>query len=221
MLTSICRSIVTICSGLYLLIGMTRYSSKWILSHSTWYKFRRSRHLWCVTRVNLNLPPLLRRIHAMKFYGLAQAGRSAIGAGQEAVDDFLQIMADPVGARQTMEQHVLPILKEFGLTEVTLSVRSHYAIVLAWCGDVAEARRELKALSEYGGSAEQRTMLAERTEVVEAIAAGRIHLRKKFVSPNALREIPGAQPLLNHKIGRNDPCPCGSGRKFKRCHGAN
>src|SRR5450631_4411360 len=44
MLTSICRSIVTICSGLYLLIGMTRFSSKWILSHSTWYKFRRSGH---------------------------------------------------------------------------------------------------------------------------------------------------------------------------------
>jgi SEC-C motif-containing protein len=22
------------------------------------------------------------------------------------------------------------------------------------------------------------------------------------------------------KIGRNDPCPCGSGRKYKRCHGA-
>src|ERR1700674_2045366 len=38
-LTSICRSIVTICSGLYLLIGMTSYSSKWILCHSTWYKF--------------------------------------------------------------------------------------------------------------------------------------------------------------------------------------
>jgi hypothetical protein len=36
--TSICRSIVTICSGLYLCMGMTRFSSKWILSHSTWYK---------------------------------------------------------------------------------------------------------------------------------------------------------------------------------------
>jgi uncharacterized protein len=23
------------------------------------------------------------------------------------------------------------------------------------------------------------------------------------------------------KVGRNDPCPCGSGRKFKRCHGAD
>src|SRR5208282_4131562 len=42
MLTSICRSIVTICSGLYLCMGMTRFSSKWILSHSTWYKLGRS-----------------------------------------------------------------------------------------------------------------------------------------------------------------------------------
>jgi preprotein translocase subunit SecA len=22
------------------------------------------------------------------------------------------------------------------------------------------------------------------------------------------------------KVGRNDPCPCGSGQKFKKCHGA-
>jgi preprotein translocase subunit SecA len=21
------------------------------------------------------------------------------------------------------------------------------------------------------------------------------------------------------KVGRNDPCPCGSGKKYKRCHG--
>jgi preprotein translocase subunit SecA len=21
------------------------------------------------------------------------------------------------------------------------------------------------------------------------------------------------------KVGRNDPCPCGSGLKYKRCHG--
>jgi uncharacterized protein len=23
------------------------------------------------------------------------------------------------------------------------------------------------------------------------------------------------------KAGRNDPCPCGSGKKFKQCHGQN
>lgn len=31
-----------------------------------------------------------------------------------------------------------------------------------------------------------------------------------------------AQPVrVEQKIGRNDPCPCGSGKKFKNCHGAN
>ncbi|WP_102377833.1 SEC-C metal-binding domain-containing protein [Raoultibacter timonensis] len=26
-------------------------------------------------------------------------------------------------------------------------------------------------------------------------------------------------PFAN--VGRNDPCPCGSGKKYKKCHGAN
>jgi preprotein translocase subunit SecA len=28
------------------------------------------------------------------------------------------------------------------------------------------------------------------------------------------------QAASHEKIGRNDPCWCGSGKKFKRCHGA-
>ncbi len=24
-----------------------------------------------------------------------------------------------------------------------------------------------------------------------------------------------------HKPGRNEPCPCGSGKKFKKCHGSS
>ena len=33
----------------------------------------------------------------------------------------------------------------------------------------------------------------------------------------------GAQPYVRKepKIGRNDPCPCGSGKKYKDCHGKN
>ena len=27
-------------------------------------------------------------------------------------------------------------------------------------------------------------------------------------------------PASSQKVGRNDPCPCGSGKKFKHCHGA-
>ncbi|MBO3276352.1 SEC-C metal-binding domain-containing protein [Pseudomonas schmalbachii] len=29
---------------------------------------------------------------------------------------------------------------------------------------------------------------------------------------------PVRNPLKD--VGRNDPCPCGSGNKFKKCHGA-
>ena len=33
---------------------------------------------------------------------------------------------------------------------------------------------------------------------------------------------PKIQPVrAEQKVGRNDPCPCGSGKKFKNCHGAN
>jgi HEAT repeat protein len=31
----------------------------------------------------------------------------------------------------------------------------------------------------------------------------------------------GFGPLRVEHIGRNDPCPCGSGKKFKHCHGKN
>jgi preprotein translocase subunit SecA len=29
------------------------------------------------------------------------------------------------------------------------------------------------------------------------------------------------QPFVRggEKVGRNDPCPCGSGKKYKKCHG--
>ncbi len=32
-------------------------------------------------------------------------------------------------------------------------------------------------------------------------------------------EAPGAGPAKSEKVGRNDPCPCGSGKKYKKCCG--
>jgi preprotein translocase subunit SecA len=35
-------------------------------------------------------------------------------------------------------------------------------------------------------------------------------------TPAAVRH----EPIRNAgKVGRNDPCPCGSGKKYKQCHG--
>ena len=32
--------------------------------------------------------------------------------------------------------------------------------------------------------------------------------------------VPGGKTADWSNVGRNDPCPCGSGKKFKKCHGA-
>jgi uncharacterized protein YchJ len=34
---------------------------------------------------------------------------------------------------------------------------------------------------------------------------------------DVIRQVRREEP----KVGRNDPCPCGSGKKYKKCHGAN
>ena len=36
----------------------------------------------------------------------------------------------------------------------------------------------------------------------------------------APRRVQVQQRVVYDKVGRNDPCPCGSGKKYKKCHGA-
>ena len=35
-------------------------------------------------------------------------------------------------------------------------------------------------------------------------------------------KVTGQKPVVHDgpRVGRNDPCPCGSGKKYKKCHGA-
>jgi SWIM/SEC-C metal-binding protein len=47
------------------------------------------------------------------------------------------------------------------------------------------------------------------------------------IDPDKAENITALKRLLNPpkpktvktKVGRNDPCPCGSGKKYKKCHG--
>jgi preprotein translocase subunit SecA len=39
--------------------------------------------------------------------------------------------------------------------------------------------------------------------------------------PPDKRQQQTAPVRVEKKVGRNDPCPCGSGKKYKHCHGAN
>ncbi len=43
---------------------------------------------------------------------------------------------------------------------------------------------------------------------------------ENVVEEQNAQQKPKAQPIrVEQKIGRNDPCPCGSGKKYKACHG--
>ena len=50
-----------------------------------------------------------------------------------------------------------------------------------------------------------------------AAAPTQHHVGRGAIRPQPVMGQPAAGGLA--KVGRNDPCPCGSGKKFKRCHG--
>ena len=43
--------------------------------------------------------------------------------------------------------------------------------------------------------------------------------RKKLLTNDTEEKASKKKPVKKQKIGRNDPCPCGSGKKYKQCHG--
>lgn len=58
---------------------------------------------------------------------------------------------------------------------------------------------------------------SERLEIISDLAAALHHMnRVRLDSMNSRTPV-----RRGIKVGRNDPCPCGSGRKFKKCHGAS
>jgi len=43
-------------------------------------------------------------------------------------------------------------------------------------------------------------------------------LKKTRLTHTIVNEYPSPEPRSTPNVGRNDPCPCGSGKKYKRCH---
>src|SRR5207247_7484038 len=60
-------------------------------------------------------------------------------------------------------------------------------------------------------------------ELDGANGAGRVAAQQRRAAPVGAAAAPAgvnaAAGAPQHKIGRNDPCWCGSGKKYKRCHG--
>jgi preprotein translocase subunit SecA len=64
----------------------------------------------------------------------------------------------------------------------------------------------------------QKTDMRNMTSSHEVFGDDEEEIDQMYQAPT---EMPKAEPMrrLEPKIGRNDLCPCGSGKKFKSCHG--
>lgn len=70
-----------------------------------------------------------------------------------------------------------------------------------------EAQRRAQANRLRTNNQQQRTQTQEAAQRA-AMSSGQ----------NPVQRV---QPIVKDKVvGRNDPCPCGSGKKYKHCHGA-
>ena len=58
----------------------------------------------------------------------------------------------------------------------------------------------------------------QRREEAERLAKKQ-HLSHEAEAESLMTETEAKIATQGHKIGRNDPCPCGSGKKYKQCHG--
>ena len=74
----------------------------------------------------------------------------------------------------------------------------------------------------------QKTGEIKRTETAKITSAAQEKLNSINVvteggKPQPKEEVVKQQPIVNQgpKVGRNDPCPCGSGKKYKNCCGKN
>jgi preprotein translocase subunit SecA len=90
----------------------------------------------------------------------------------------------------------------------------------------AELRPAAPAAVQYsGGTIDQPSALADAAAATQMGSAAEADLAAVAAEEPAMAGVgPGTQGTVvkgeHGDIGRNDPCWCGSGKKFKKCHGA-
>ena len=85
-------------------------------------------------------------------------------------------------------------------------------------GEVTEKLAQIRPMTEEEQQALMQQMLAQQQAAAAAAAAA-----SSPPAPTAEAIDAGfdeSDPSTWGNPGRNDPCPCGSGKKFKHCHGA-
>ena len=72
---------------------------------------------------------------------------------------------------------------------------------------------ELRAELEFAPTDEAAVIRKWKKNFVDCVLDAHDYWLQRRLTPDTIRR---EQP----KVGRNEPCPCGSGKKYKQCHGA-
>ncbi len=92
------------------------------------------------------------------------------------------------------------------------------ALVLPDERQMEQARRE-EALRAQRIAAQRMRLLTNRRPVEEAMTETQ-RAAQRAADSASQRPSARPQPIVREAtVGRNDPCPCGSGKKYKHCHG--
>ncbi len=87
-----------------------------------------------------------------------------------------------------------------------------------------DARKEVAAAIPLGGRGEQRLSYqsgsGDGTGTGATTDARGREVERREDGTTVRKVAAGSTYTAEEKVGRNDPCPCGSGLKYKRCHGA-
>lgn len=98
---------------------------------------------------------------------------------------------------------------ERGMEAVDQAMREGKTSILA----KAEKSRYLKKIDDTVGELKEWAYVA-------SVDGGKFFDDEPFDLSDIFSEIRSKKTIINeHKIGRNDPCPCGSGKKYKKCCG--
>jgi phage gp36-like protein len=162
----------------------------------------------------------LARLHAHKFYVVANAVQSAVRVGQDVVDEQLSLLHDADAARHFMEDALLPVIQAYKLFDYLVPVRAQYAVVLAYCGEMDKANAQMRSLAPFIDALpdDRQKEFENQRQLIQKISRGAVRLGPKLPMPKVLKNT-NVVTRNKRKIGRNEPCPCGSGKKYKKCCG--
>jgi preprotein translocase subunit SecA len=105
----------------------------------------------------------------------------------------------------------------------TNTVTKLFTVQLARQEQIPQLQEKARHMEEHGvankSDEEVEAAMAERQTAAQARRAGRGRPAAQARPGDGEGAKPEPMRRDRPKVGRNDPCPCGSGKKYKKCHG--